>query len=209
MYHYRYGKLRFSDLGIYWFICAIMFLLGCGAIVFSAVFCFFPKDCIALGIVIITVSFAFFFPVFTKMQEQFSIDNNVLSILNFQKKRDISLPSRLTIIITYADFMPPLATRSTSSLHMRQTIDFHDRYEAVLLEGEAKEIIPVLRRYRYSSSHIEEAFENRFIYSFICNQEILDGLICRSECSIIAPLSLTTRFTIKHPNTSLWVDNDF
>lgn len=209
MNYYRYGKLSFSDLGLVWFVCAFLFLLGGTAIVFSIID-FLSGDLALLGVFLIVFTFVFFFSIFKKTKEQFFIEKNVLSILNFGKRRDIILPSCITVIIAHADFMPPLATRSPSALHMRQTIALNDRYEAILLEGSLEEdIIPVLCRYHYSSSHIEEAFENRFIYSFVCNQEILDSLLMHSECNLIVPYSLSKRLIINKSVKKVFIDNNY
>jgi len=183
MLYYRYGKLRTGDLGVYWFVCAILFLLGSVAITLSIID-FLPCEVVLIGAFLIAISFIFFFHTFIKIQERFFIDNSVLSTWKLGKKRDICLPPDLTIIIAYADFMPPLATRSPSALHMRQTIALNDRLEVVLLEDSSEEIMPLLASYCYSSSHIKEAFECRLIYSFVCNQEILNKLICCSTCNI-------------------------
>ena len=171
MRYYRYGKLWSRDLGLYWFICAVMFLWGSVSLLLSMIEIL---EALLPGILVVIISATFFLIIFRKTQERFSIGNHVLTVQNFWKKRDIPLPRKVTIVIAHADLIPPLATRSPHSLHMRQTISLGDGIEAVLLDDSAEEMIPILCRYNYSASHIEEALADRFIYSFVCNQNLLE-----------------------------------
>lgn len=209
MSQYRYGKLRVRDFCLIWFACAFLFLLGCAAIVLD-IMGFLPSNTFFIGVFLIVFALGFFFSVLRRLKEQFSIDNGVLLILRYGKKMEQNLPPHLTVIISYADFLPPLATRSVESLYMKQSISLDGQYAITLIEGSwGQEIFPLLRQYRYSSSHIEEVFQDHYIYSFVCNQELFDNLISQKECNVIIPSSLANRLTVNNFVSHIFIDHTF
>ena len=104
-------------------------------------------------------------------------------------------------IIAYADFCPLFAEKLNSGNH---TYMLKDRYSISIVSGDSLEFIfnKLHSNYakKYTTSSVEEKFKMNadLIYSFVCDNDLLNELIKNRNCQIIIPESLKGDVELKN-----------
>ncbi len=180
----RFGKFRFRDFGISWIAIALLLLFSVASVVLklSLLFVIFPAVYAIIRLVILLVPYC----------EQFVISRDFITVFWGKKAKTIPLPSKLTLVVSYADICPPLAVRTVVA---NQTHILKDKFAvSILKEMPAEVALEILHRNRaqkYTNSTIQTVFDDyRYIYSFVCNRSLFDELIANRECLLIFPESL-------------------
>lgn len=180
----RFGKFRLRDYCISWISIVLLLLFSIASTVLELSFLFviFPivYAVIWLGIILLP------------HREQFAINSDSITVFLGKKTQTIRLPSELTLVVSYADICPPLAMRTAVG---NQTHILKDKFAVSILQkmpvDVALESLHKNRVQKYTTSRIQTVFDDhRYIYSFVCNQSLLDELIANRECLLIIPESL-------------------
>lgn len=180
----RFGKFRLRDYCISWIsiVSLLLFSIASTVLELSFLFVIFPivYAVILLGVILLP------------HREQFAINSNSITVFLGKKTQTISLPSELTLVVSYADICPPLAMRTAVG---NQTHILKDKFAVSILQkmpvDVALESLHKNRVQKYTTSRIQTVFDDhRYIYSFVCNQSLLDELIANRECLLIIPESL-------------------
>lgn len=181
----RLGEFRFSDYCISWISIALLLLFSFASIALELPFLFavFPSTyaVIWLGVILIPIC------------ERFSISSNAITRYLGKKTQTIFLPSKLTLIVSNTDVCPPLTMRTAvgSQTHiLKNKISI-----SILQEMPVEVVLEALHRNRiqqYTTSRIKAVFDDHcYIYSFVCNESLLDILIANRECLLVVPESLS------------------
>ena len=124
--------------------------------------------------------------------EQFVISGDSITAFLGKKAKTFSLPSELTLVVSYADVCPPFAMRTAVG---NQTHILKDKFAISILQKMPVEVaLEILHRnrvHKYTTSSIRAVFDDcRYIYSFVCTQYLFDELIANRKCLLIIPESL-------------------
>lgn len=183
MKYRRYGKFNVSDyllswvaVGI-WLCCAIMIKI------FDFHWLYLCLSCV-YGI-------ATLWCIFSPHRESFFINKDCIVSTIGNKKREIKLPAEIIIVVSPADICPPFATRTAIS---KSTHILKGKYAVTLLSQITMEdVINSLHDPwigEYTTSMMEPIFEPHFLYSFVCNRDLLEKVIAGRKYSIIVPSAL-------------------
>ena len=181
----RLGKFRFSDYYTSWGSIIICLLFSIASIILELSFLFviFPLvyAIVWLGAILIPHC------------EQFSISSDSIFVFWGRQTKTIHLPAELTLIVSYADVCPPLAIRTAIK---NQTHILKDKFAVSILQKMPVEVaLDTLHQNRvrkYTTGNIRTVFDDhRYIYSFVCNQSLLDVLVAQKNCVLIVPESLS------------------
>lgn len=200
MKYRRYGKFRFSDYTSSWFaIILISFLILIG-IFTNTKFYLLIVPLMFLGIMV--------WSIYKPNRECFSISGNTLIIIQGRKKQSIDIPYNPTVILSYADLCPPIAKRIGSG---NQTYLLKGRYAVSILQNVSLEtVLSRLHKnhvFRYTATMVEECFnEQQYIYSFVCNQELLQKLLANKTCLLIIPESLMKMVSVDLNSKNVYID---
>ena len=180
----RFGKFRFRNFCMSWLAITLLLLFSVASIVLklSLLFVIFPAVYAIIWLVILLVPYC----------EQFVISRDFITVFWGKKAKTIPLPSKLTLVVSYADICPPLAVRTVVG---NQTHILKDKFAVSILKEMpaevALEILHQNRAQKYTNSNIQTVFDDyRYIYSFVCDQSLFDELIANRECLLIIPESL-------------------
>lgn len=196
----RLGEFRFGDYVGSWVSIVILLL--------------FSTACIVLELSCLFVVFSLVYAIFWIMAiliphcEQFSINSDSITVFWGRKTKTIYLPEELTLIVSYADVCPPLAVRTALG---NQTHVLKDKFAVSILKKMPIEVtLDTLHQDRiikYTNSSIGNVFDDyRYIYSFVCNQLLLDTLIANRKCLVIVPESLSKVISFEANNENVYID---
>lgn len=196
----RLGEFRFGDYVGSWVSIVILLL--------------FSTACIVLELSCLFVVFSLVYAIFWIMAiliphcEQFSINSDSITVFWGRKTKTIYLPEELTLIVSYADVCPPLAVRTALG---NQTHVLKDKFAVSILKKMPIEVtLDTLHQDRikkYTNSSIGNVFDDyRYIYSFVCNQLLLDTLIANRKCLVIVPESLSKVISFESNNENVYID---
>lgn len=195
----RLGRFRFGDYFFSWFSIVILLLFSVVSLILklSLLFVVFP---LAYAII-------WFGTILIPYFEQFSINNNCISVFWGKKTETIHLPEECTIIVSYADVCPPLTVRTSwgNPTHILKGKFAISVLEKVPLE----EIIEKLhsnRIQKYTTSTIKTAFPDRFVYSFVCDQFLFETLTNNKNYFLIIPESLSDVLTFDSHSEKMYID---
>lgn len=203
MEYHRYGKFSFSDYIGAWF--AIFFLL---ALVVGGLIMHIPLYLLIWPLIFSTMMA---WSIYKPNHERFYISGDIIAIKRGSKTQEITIPNEPTLIVSYADLCPPLAMRTS---YGNETYMLKGKYAISILQKMPLETVlerlhPKYAR-KYTSSTIEAYFdEYLFIYSFVCNQALLDQLLTNRHCQLIIPESLLERVTINHSEVNVHIDTGY
>lgn len=200
MAHPRYGKFRFRDYISGWF--AIIFFL---VIVIDG---YLTNTLVHLLIWPLFLSMIMAWSIYKPNRERFIISDNIITIIQGRKEQKVIIPSEITLVVSYADVYPPLAKRVGG---VNQTYVLKGRYAVSILHKVPLErVLECLHKNyarKYFMSTIEERFnEQTFIYSFVCNRELLDDLLVRENYQLIIPESLLKMVFVNQNTANVYVD---
>ena len=203
MKYRRYGKFYFSDYISTWFAIAFLFVLVVDG--------FFTDIKFYLLIWPLLFIFIMAWSIYKPNREYFCISGDTITIIQGRKKHTVSIPVEPTFIVSYADVSSPLAKRLSRA---NQTYILKGRYAISILQKLPLETV-VERLHKnhtskYMTSTVEECFnENSYVYSFVCNQEILDKLLSDRNCQIIIPESIRNQISIDLQRIKVHIDTGY
>lgn len=196
----RYGKFNFRDYISAWFAISFLFVL--------MVVGFLTEIQVYLLIWPLLLILIMVWSIYKPNSECFSIFGDTFTTMQGRKKRDISIPSEATLIISYADVCPPLAKRIS---YGNQTYMLKGRYAISILQKIPLETafnrLHQNHTYKYTNSTVEACFDEYLhVYSFVGNQEILDKLVANRNYQIIVPETLLNQISIDLHQKNVHVD---
>lgn len=145
-------------------------------------------------------------------REQFAISKNIITVVKGRKPIQVEIPLKVTLIISYADICPPFARRSATSM-AKQSYSLRGKYAVSILQKMPLEF--TLQRLhqnlakRYTNSSIQNDFGNKFIYSFVCDQILLNQLLDCWHCFVVIPKSLTNKVFLNSQLIEVFIDPDY
>lgn len=200
MEYRRYGAFHLSDYRGSWAVIA-------GYLTFAIV------DSIAEGsilFIVIPIIFAVIrlWSIISPNCERFSIDGSVITARKGKRVEKITIPAEITLVISHADISPPLSVRTP---YGNETHILKDKYAITILsETRVESILERLHQYclksKYTTSIIEYMFGFQFVYSFVCDQELLVNVMQNRECSIIIPESFVEKIPIIKQASNVYID---
>lgn len=196
----RYGKFCFRDYISSWFAIAFLcILVGIGVLTEIQVYLLiWPLFLISIMV----------WSIYKPNSERFLIVGDAIIVIQGGKKHELSIPSEITLIVSYADVCSPLA-KSVS--YGNQTHMLKGRYAISILQKIPLETVfeRLHQNYtqKYTNSIVEACFdEYLYVYSFVGNQEMLSKLLANRNCQIIIPESLVNQVSIDLHQMNVHVD---
>lgn len=203
MRNYRYGGFRLLDniwtitgIAVLWIFSILSFLLDISN---------------ALSLYAAFLAMICMWQLIRLHMEQFTLQEN--SIISYAGKntRIINLPSELTLIVSCADARIPLDAPAFFRPASRVV---NGKYSVSILRqvqpNSALNMIHNLHVDKYTMSIIRRVFEgDQFIYDFVCDQRMLEQLLCNKTCSLIVPKSLMNEVNINSIYVDLIVDEEY
>lgn len=203
MKHYRYGKPKFSDLIGSWISIIVLLLFSITVILLKL-----PIWLTAFPIILAMI---WALVILAPYREQFVLHKDKISVISGKKESEFPLPSELTLVISYADVCPPFAIRTPGG---NETHVLKDKYAvSILREMPLDTALETLHRNRlkkYTTSSIQTVFnDSRYIYSFVCDQSLLDELTAERSCLLIIPKTLSEKVSINRgSNVTVHIDSE-
>jgi hypothetical protein len=180
----RYGKFRFSDYYLSW-ITIVFFGL------FSILFIVFDLNPVFS---IFSMGYAVFWlwRILYPQREKFMIQKDQITVFKGKRISTIELPLELMLVLSYADVCPPFAVRTSVG---NPTHILKDKISvSILTKMPVDSVVNTLHQnyiQKYTMSRIQSVFDDfRYVYSFVCNQDMLNQLFVGRKCSLIIPKSL-------------------
>ena len=195
----RYGKFRFSDYWISWIGIMIMTL-------FSVLFMILDPSIIS----VFPMAYAavWLWSIVWPHREQFIFGNDSITVYKGKRKFDINLPPEVTIVVSRADIAPLFSVRTATR---EQTHILSNKYAiSILKKMPIEEVLETLHRNHlrtYTTSTIQKSFDDyKFIYSFVCNQQILDQVMYSRSCSVVIPKTLLEELAVDSRLHYVYID---
>ena len=199
----RLGKFRFCDYCISWISIALLLFFSVASIVLE----------LPLFVVILPSVYAIIWlgSIILPHCEQFSLSEDSITVFWGRKTKRIPLHSELTLIVSYADVCPPLTIRTAVG---NQTHILKDKIAVSILQKIPLEtaLVRLHQNYtrKYTTSTVEACFEEYiYVYSFVCNQEMLDKLLANRNCQIIIPETLLKQISINLHQINVHIDTGY
>lgn len=200
MEYYKYGKFRPRDYCGSWVGITILLIFVIASIILdlSTLYIVFPTIYAAIWLWIILLP----------NRERFIINKASITVLQGRKIREIPIPLELTLVVSYADICPPFAVRTVVG---NQTHILKDKYAVSILRKMPLDIVleTVHRNFvqKYTTSIIQKRFnEYHYIYSFVCDQFLLDQLLTNRDCFLIIPQSLSEKVDFTTEAENIYID---
>lgn len=202
MKYRRYGKFLLKDYYSGWFG-ILLFLL----IAFTG-----SKNGIQKYLVIWPIFLAVMMArgIIEPNKEWFSVSDDVIDIKKGRKRYQIILPQEIIVIVSYTDVCSDLAKRvgignSNYMLKGRYAVSILRKLpvETVLETLHAK------YAYRYTNCFIEEQLKRNFIYSFVCDQELLEKIVSGKRYTLILPETLVHKLNLTRLKGDIYIDKGF
>jgi len=113
--------------------------------------------------------------------------------------------------VSYADVCPPLTINTT---YGNPTHILKDKFAVSILQKmPAEDVLEILHQklylvQKYTTSSIRAVFDDyRYIYSFVCDQFLLDALIDSKKCLLIVPESLSKVIAFESSVENVYIDS--
>jgi hypothetical protein len=202
MKYRRYGKFRLKNHLSNCFV--VMFFLLSGIIGITM------GKAVISGAVFIGVSIVNVICTLIPYREKFSV--NPMSIMFCKGKviKEIFFPIKMTVIISYADMTTDLAKRVTL---VNNTYILKGDWSVSLLEDVAvDQVIEKLHgngAWRYTNCWVEYLLKQNFIYNFVCNQSMLEEVLCDKNYTLIIPETLLHMIDTKKLKGDIYIDKGF
>ena len=203
MKYRRYGKFRFRDYTSAWLVIVFLFVLVVVGFLTDTQFYLLIWPLLLLMIMA--------WSIYKPNSERFLISGDTITIMQGRKKQKVSIPSELTLVVSYADVCPPLAKRMS---YGNQTYMLKGRYAISILQKIPLEtaLVRLHQNYtnKYTTSTVEACFEEYLhVYSFVGNQELLDELVSNKNCQIIIPETLLNQISIDLHQINAYIDTGY
>lgn len=198
----RYGKFRLknhvSDC------CVNLLLVGIGIVGITI------GNAVISGAFFIGVSVIDVICTLIPYREKFSVNQKGLMIYKGRTIKEKIFPVKMTVVLSYADMCTDLAKRVTL---VNQTWMLKGEWAISLLEDVA--VNKVIERlhgkwaWRYTNCWIEEKFKEHFVYSFVCNQRMLEEVLNDKNFTLIIPETLLHKVDIQKIKGEIYIDKGF
>lgn len=196
MLNCRYGKFNPGDHMGLWVYIGFTLILSAGCIyyivlgisVLSAVGCLIALNALTLVYLLIII---------LSYRERFSIENGVITVQKGRKTSKTVIPDEVTVIVSYAEICNGFLSGSPqrNKIHIMK-----DKYAVTLLQKTVPDFVferlhgdlMRMRKYKYTTNIIKNwLFEPwRYIYSFVCDEELLNKVLAGRSCLLVIPESL-------------------
>lgn len=201
MKNYRHGKFRFSDYYILFLTVLVCFIFMLASVMMHlpVLYVIIPA---AYALVLLWV-------IIDRHIETFIICNDLITVFKWGRRtHNYVLPTELTIVVSYDDVCSPYVTRT--NVRTQKHIS-RDKYAISILHGislnVALEVLHQNRIKTYTTSTIRTLFGgHHYIYSFVCNQSLLDMLIADRKCMVIIPEALLEEIRIDPSVAEVYID---
>lgn len=201
MAYSRYGKFRFGDYWGSWLAIIVYLTLVAMPVKLdiSIWYCFVPAACAVVRL----------WAIIARNCERFAIGEDSITVSKWGKKQVIALPTQLTLVISYADICPSLATQSAFG---RKTHVLKDKYAISIirkmpLHCALARLHGFYMRKWWTTSGIQDIFqEYTFFYSFVCSQTLLEKLLANRDCLLIVPESLSEKVSVDSGKANVYMD---
>lgn len=202
MEYRRYGTFHLSDYRGSWFAIAVYLALAIGNYILSEISIFY----IAILIIYAVIRL---WSIISPNCERFSIDGSVITARKGKRVEKITIPAEITLVISHADISPPLSVRTP---HGNKTHILKDKYAiSILSETRIESILKRLHESsvkKYTTSLIELIFGFQFVYSFVCDEELLVSMMQNRECFIIIPECFVDQIPIIKQASNVYIDSE-
>lgn len=202
MQYRRYGKFLLKDYYGGWFGISIFLLIA-----FTSFKTGIPKYLVIWPIFLAVIMA---WGIIEPNKECFSVSDNVIDIKKGRKHSQIILPQEITVIVSYADVCSALAKRveignSNYMLKGRYAVSILGKIptETVLEALHAKYV------HRYTNCCVEELLKNNFIYSCVCDQELLEKILSGKRYTLILPETLVPKLNLTRLKGNIYIDKGF
>lgn len=201
MKYSRYGKIRFKNHWINY-----LMYLGCLVVAILGITTEGPKIGVAfcIGIAIFDM-----IDISTPYREKFLFNQDTITVYKKRKIRNINLPLKVIVVISYASMYTEFSRR------MAVHVDYMLKGEwavSLLKDVSVEEVTKRLHRkgaFLYTNYCVEDVLKQHFIYSFVCNQSMLEEVLNNRNFTLIIPETLLPMIDIIKLNGEIYIDEGF
>ena len=203
MEHPRYGKLKFQDFTIFWWL-----LAGC---VFFAIGLVYVDELFLVPVPIIW-AIVLIWAIISPNIESFSVSNEYITARKGNQSKNILLPEEILIILAHADISPPL---TVATALRNPTNMLKGKYSFSVLQGmTAKEAINQIHKSYvriYKTSVIRGSIDEfYYLYDFVCSETVIKEIIMKRRCQIVIPASIWEHLPFILPDdVEVFVDTNY
>lgn len=202
MRHNRYGKFKVQDYWINWIFVFLFLLFGIIGIMYEV-----PLIYCAVYIFIAIVKTVC---VILPHREKFEINNNTFIIYKGKKIKEIKIPSRFIVIISYADICTDLAKKTSL---VNRTYMLKQRYAVSFLKDiPLPEVLDKLHGKfvcKYTNCWIEELMKQNYLYGFVCEKDNFEEILLAKRCTLILPETLSDQIDTNAFKCDVYIDKGF
>ena len=144
-----------------------------------------------------------------KSKELFGLEDDGISTLVGKRQQKIELPSSCVLVISYADIVIFGESRTG---HYKTPLLKGQYAVSILAEMSVETVLNKIHKTYapiYATSTIRRAFGDSVIYSFVCNEDLLNSLANKRSGSIVIPESLENQVSFHHINWTVCIDRGY
>lgn len=198
MIYRRYGKFSFKDHllnGTVVLICVLCGIIGLAYEV-PYIYCsIYIWAAVAKGV-----------NVMLPYRERFEINEDTFVVYKGKKMDKIVIPSEFIVIISYADVCTEVAKRTSIS---NRTCKLKDRFAISFLQEMPLQTVLEKLHGRYTNCWIEEVMKQKYIYGFVCNQDMLEKVLVDRNYILILPETLSAKIDTTQLIGNIYIDKEF
>lgn len=202
MKYRRYGKIKLKNHLSNCFFDLLFFLFG--------IACITTGNSEMSGAIFIGIAIFDVIHTLIQYREKFLINKDTFVVYKKRRIKSINLPSKMTVVISYADMCTDLAKRVTL---YNSTYMLKGEWAISLLEDVfVEKVIERLHgkgAWRYTNCWVEELLKQHFIYSFVCNQSMLEEVLSDKNFTLIIPETLLHMIDTKKLRGEIYIDKGF
>ena len=203
MKYRRYGKFRARDYISAWLVIAFLLVSIIVGLLTDTAFYWLVIP--FLGTLMMLWS------VVEPNRECFSVSNRIITSFKGKKTEKLEIPSSPILVFSRADIC---ASSIKNICFGNQSYWLRGRYAVSILQHvSAETALQCLHRNHakaYTNTSIECTFEvNQFVYSFVCDQVMLNEWIYSEKCKLIIPESLIDKIRVHTSKIDVYVDKGY
>ena len=198
----RYGEFRIGDYKTSWMVLGLMIIF--------IVACFLLQLPVVYMVVPILYSVALINSIWNPNREYFKLINGIIYVKKGKKEKEIKIPKEISLIISPVDICPPLTVRTAVG---NKTHILKGKYAvSVLMRMDMEEIIEKAHIgyiKKYTTSTIRNAFEEyKYVYSFVCDNVLLNQLLRERKANILIPKSIFDKMFLENKDLEIFIDSE-
>ena len=202
MKYTRYGKIKLKNHLSNCFFDLFFLLFGMIGIV--------NEISIICGIIFVSIAMFDMIHTLLPYKEKFLVNQDTIFVYKNRKIKSLKIPSKVIVVISYADMCTDLAKRVTL---YNSTYMLKDDFAISLLKDISVEKVvkrlPDNRAWRYTNCWVEHLLNQNFVYSFVCNQSMLEEVLQNKNYSLILPETLLHKIDTKKLKGDIFIDKGF